>query len=73
VKPLSSYGAHVIFGDIGSFGGAALASSLPADVHFVITDVTSYDSLLALFDKALKLYERVDIAISNAGIVEQPG
>jgi len=39
----------------------------------VITDVTSYDSLLALFDRALKLYGRVDIAISNAGIIEQPG
>jgi NAD(P)-dependent dehydrogenase (short-subunit alcohol dehydrogenase family) len=73
VKLLGSYGAHVIFDDIDSFGGAALASSLPADVHFVITDVTSYDSLLALFDQALKLYGRVDIAISNADIVEQPG
>jgi len=39
----------------------------------VSTDVTSYDSLLALFDKALELYGRVDIAISNAGIIEQPG
>ena len=37
------------------------------------TDVTSYDSLLALFDKALVLYGRVDIAISNAAIIEQPG
>jgi NAD(P)-dependent dehydrogenase (short-subunit alcohol dehydrogenase family) len=39
----------------------------------VHTDVQQYESLLALFDKALALYGRVDIAISNAGIIEQPG
>lgn len=37
------------------------------------TDVTSYDSLLALFDKAFALYGHVDIAVSNAGIIERPG
>jgi NAD(P)-dependent dehydrogenase (short-subunit alcohol dehydrogenase family) len=37
------------------------------------TDVTSYASLLALFDKALTTYGRVDVAISNAGILERPG
>ncbi len=37
------------------------------------TDVTSYDSLLALFDTALNMYGHVDVAVSNAGILERPG
>lgn len=35
--------------------------------------MTSYQSLLNLFDKALNTYGRVDVAISNAGLVERPG
>lgn len=73
MRLLSSCGARVVFGDIDSLGGAALASSLTADVHFIPTDVTSYDSLLGLFDRAFELYGRVDVAISNAGVVEGPG
>lgn len=73
MRLLSSCGARVVFGDIDSRGGARLASSLTADVHFVHTDVTSYNSLLGLFDKALGLCGRVDVAISNAGVTEGPG
>jgi NAD(P)-dependent dehydrogenase (short-subunit alcohol dehydrogenase family) len=62
-----------MFGDIDSVRGVAIASSLSEDIHFVPTDVTSYNALLALFDKALELYGHVDVAISNAGIIEQPG
>lgn len=40
------------------------------EIEFVKTDVTDYDSVLKLFDTAWKRYERVDIAISNAGIQE---
>ena len=66
-------GACVVFGDIDSRGGLALANTFTGNVHFVPTDVTSYSSLLALFDRALELYGRVDVAVSNAGIIEQPG
>lgn len=69
----SSHGANVIFGDVDTARGTALANSLPSNTHFVRTDVTQYDSLLSLFEKAYELYSRVDIAISNAGLIEIPG
>ena len=34
------------------------------------TDVTDYDSVLNLFDTALKKHGRVDVAIANAGVQE---
>lgn len=73
VKRLAASGAYVVFGDIDYARGSALAASLPERTHFLATDVTKYASILALFDKAMESYGRVDVAISNAGVVEKPG
>lgn len=74
VKLFSQNGAKVVFGDIDATTGSTLAGSLNSpDVHFLPLDVTNYASILALFQKAFELYARVDICVSNAGIVERPG
>lgn len=73
VRLFHSHGAFVIFGDIDTKAGTALANSYSDNVHFVTTDVTSYQAILGLFDEALSRYARIDIAISNAGLTEKPG
>lgn len=73
VRLLSKSGAHVVFGDVDSARGSALAASLPGTTQFLSTDVTKYASFLALFDEAMQLHGHIDVAISNAGIVERPG
>ncbi|KIW96773.1 uncharacterized protein Z519_02164 [Cladophialophora bantiana CBS 173.52] len=62
----AKHGAKVISGDITP------ASTDVENVQHVSTDVTSYSSLSNLFRLAFKTYGRVDIAISNAGLIE-PG
>lgn len=73
MKQLASIGAFVVSGDIDEARGLEVAKSAGANVQFVRTEVTSYASILALFDKALSLHGHVDVAISNAGLIEQPG
>ena len=68
----------MIHGDWDEEGGQKVDSDLitsdgtpmGGSSHFVKTDVTDYDSVLSLFEEAWKRYQRVDIAISNAGIQE---
>lgn len=42
----------------------------PARVLFQSTDVTNYQSVLALFDLAFNTYKRIDHVVSAAGIAE---
>jgi len=62
-------GAKVIFGDVADQLGQALESSLNSpNAKFQHCDTTSYQDQLALFQKALDLYGKVDIVVANAGI-----
>ncbi|KAK0111607.1 hypothetical protein ONS95_001953 [Cadophora gregata] len=81
VQLLHTHGAHVIHGDWDSQAGSSIDSSIASSsaskvqvpdgsTTFVQTDVTDYDSVLRLFDTALKKHGRVDVAISNAGVQE---
>lgn len=69
-------GAYVCFGDLAVEAGEAVAetinknSSASPRAIFVKTDVTSYDSVLGLFDKAMEVYGRIDHAVAGAGIAE---
>lgn len=74
-------GANVCFGDLDNITGDSLLNKccehfLPAEAHlppravFQATDVTNYESVLALFDLAFKTYNRIDHVVSAAGIVE---
>ncbi|KAL4733409.1 hypothetical protein BDV11DRAFT_210240 [Aspergillus similis] len=70
-------GASVCFGDVSVQAGEEVARTVNANVPssppraiFVQTDVTKYDSVLSLFDRAMEVYGRIDHAVAGAGIVE---
>jgi NAD(P)-dependent dehydrogenase (short-subunit alcohol dehydrogenase family) len=70
-------GAYVCFGDVAEDAGNQIAQSLCSSgslstpqAIFQHTDVTSYQSVLGLFDLALETYGHVDHAVAGAGIME---
>ncbi|KAI8936118.1 hypothetical protein NX059_007617 [Plenodomus lindquistii] len=73
VQCLSEHGAFVIFGDVDLASGQKLAAQLGGRVHFLQTDVTRYEDILKLFGYAHEKYGKIDIAISNAAIMERGG
>ncbi|KAL2841136.1 hypothetical protein BJY01DRAFT_257141 [Aspergillus pseudoustus] len=76
VEYACEHGAYVYFGDLAVEAGEAIAkrvnrtNSSPPRAVFVQTDVTSYDSVLKLFDSAMDTYGRIDHAVAGAGITE---
>jgi hypothetical protein len=73
--------ANVCFGDLDNIAGERLLRKCQEQFHtqeaaqsprivFQTTDVTNYQSVLALFDYAFKTYKRIDHVVSAAGIVE---
>ncbi|KAL4927996.1 putative 3-hydroxyacyl-CoA dehydrogenase [Aspergillus undulatus] len=67
--------AYVCFGDLTTEAGEEVArkvnnGSSPPRAVFVQTDVTKYDSVLGLFDKAMEVYGHIDHAVAGAGISE---
>jgi NAD(P)-dependent dehydrogenase (short-subunit alcohol dehydrogenase family) len=74
-------GANVCFGDLDNFSGERLLRKSveefkpaepkhPPRAIFQSTDVTNYQSVLALFDLAFNTYKRIDHVVSAAGIAE---
>lgn len=74
-------GANVCFGDLDNIAGEGLLrkcqhefqpqeTGQPSRAIFLTTDVTNYQSVLALFDLAFNTYKRIDHVVSAAGIVE---
>lgn len=74
-------GANVCFGDLDNIAGDRLLrhcqqkfpteeSNQSPRAVFQTTDVTDYQSVLALFDYGFKTYKRIDHVVSAAGIVE---
>jgi NAD(P)-dependent dehydrogenase (short-subunit alcohol dehydrogenase family) len=53
------------------YGDVVAPKSERPNVLFKKTDVAAYSSILDLFDLALETYRRVDVAISNAGLVKR--
>ncbi|KIV93043.1 hypothetical protein PV10_04288 [Exophiala mesophila] len=78
VRFLAEKGAYICSADQDAVGGQAVVdqvvSKYPASgkprACFKQTDVTSYESLLALFDFCMQTYGRIDSAVSCAGIIE---
>ena len=64
---LASKGATVVIGDIQSPPSSSPKSENPS---FFQTDVTSWDSQLALFKETIRKYGALDIVLVNAGIAE---
>ncbi|KAJ5593802.1 uncharacterized protein N7459_000010 [Penicillium hispanicum] len=74
-------GANVCFGDLDNITGEHLLRKCCDQFHpaeedqppraiFQATDVTNYQSVLALFDLAFQTYKRIDHVVSAAGILE---
>ena len=65
-------GAKVIFGDVHVEESEQklqkLSSSPP---KFLRTDATKYSDVVTLFGFALKIWGRVDVAVSNADLIER--
>ena len=71
VKRCSEEGAQVVFGDINSKDGAALAYSLNEDgtsVSFLETDVSNLESSTNLVDTAYKLMGGIDCLLTAAAV-----
>lgn len=64
-------GAKVVFGDVNVESERQVQKLSSGHVKFLKTDVTKYSSVVALFDLARKLGGRIDVAVSNAGLVER--
>jgi len=65
-KRFAAEGAHVVIGDVDAQRGPEIAEELSG--AFVKSDVTSKESVDALFAFAKNTYGRVDVAFNNAGI-----
>ncbi|PNP51009.1 hypothetical protein FNYG_15927 [Fusarium nygamai] len=63
VELLLSIGASVVNGDV-----QAPEMEMAGSHHFVKTDVTKWEELLLLFNKAKEIYGRIDHVFANAGI-----
>lgn len=65
-RRFAAEGAHVVIGDVDAERGPEVAEELSG--AFVKTDVTSKESVDALFAFAQNTYGSVDVAFNNAGI-----
>ncbi|POR33570.1 Uncharacterized protein TPAR_06265 [Tolypocladium paradoxum] len=79
VRQLCQAGARLVIADLNDAKGQDVVESLEKfgqeqrHVTYMHVDVSSYDSVLALFKSALDLHGRVDMAIHCAGITEIGG
>ena len=80
MRLLHGLGAHVVFGDLNEAAARTLQLELSrpdadgrapaARAAFVVCDVTSYDSVVELFETAWVRFGRVDHAAAIAGVLE---
>lgn len=64
-------GAKVVLADVDDAKGGAAAAQIGDGVIFVKTDVSSAASVKALIDTAIKTFGRIDVMVSNAGIIHK--
>jgi glucose 1-dehydrogenase len=62
-------GAKVMLSDVDTARGEAEAKKLGAQARFVACDVGDAKQVQALIDAAVKAFGRLDICVSNAGII----
>lgn len=70
----SREGAKIVIADINVKGGEETVQSITdagGEAHFVKTDVSKSDEVEALIKKTIEIYNRLDCAYNNAGILGQ--
>ncbi|WP_281486800.1 SDR family NAD(P)-dependent oxidoreductase [Lysinibacillus sphaericus] len=73
VKKFIAEGSKVVIADINEEVGQKVITELKetgADVKFVQTNVTKYEEVVALVEKTVEVYGRIDVMFNNAGIVK---
>ncbi|EJU00087.1 NADP-binding protein [Dacryopinax primogenitus] len=71
VRLFTSLGARVMFCDLDSQHGEALAAELGREkTRFLKLDVTDYEQQYELFRTALETWGRIDVVVANAGLTE---
>ncbi|KAJ9502161.1 hypothetical protein H2202_002225 [Exophiala xenobiotica] len=65
-----SLGAQVLIGDIDTKLGEETTAAIGKNCKFQRCDVTSWASLLELFETAIREFGRLDIVLANAGVAE---
>jgi sorbitol-6-phosphate 2-dehydrogenase len=72
-RRLAREGAHVVIGDLNLEGAERVAAEIMAQTDrraiAVQTDVTNEDQVAAIVDGAIEEFGRLDILVSNAGIL----
>jgi NAD(P)-dependent dehydrogenase (short-subunit alcohol dehydrogenase family) len=68
VELFASEGARVVFADVDTERGGALAAELGDSVVYCRTDVAKADEVQALVDLAVERFGAIDIMFNNAGI-----
>lgn len=72
VRRLAADGAKIVMGARRLDKLEALASTLSLDNDAVVkTDVTHFDQVQALVERAIKRHGRIDVMINNAGVMPQ--
>lgn len=67
-EKLAAAGAKLVLGDSNEEGVKAVADSLSGEVLARRCDVSKEDEVQALVDAAVETFDRLDIAINNAGM-----
>ena len=72
-RRLANEGAHVVIADINLAGATQTAEAIAADTGrrslAVKADVTDEEQVAAMMDTAIETFGRVDIVVSNAGVL----
>ena len=69
---LAKQGSHIVVCDINTLGAECVASELSTPERHAIaihTDVTSKISVEKMVNKVIKTFGQIDIAINNAGVI----
>jgi len=73
-QSLAERGAKLVLGDINEAGVNQVAAQLVADGHNAIAlgcDVSKRGDCKALADAAIQTFDRIDIAVNNAGVAQE--
>jgi len=68
IKLAHAHGANVTIADISSDAGEAFAAELKERAIFVKCDVSSWSSIINLFETTYKAFGPIDVVCANAGI-----
>lgn len=70
VRLMAREGARVVVSDINETAGTAVAESIGENALFIRHDVSDEAQWIAVIEKTLAVFGRLDVLVNNAGIVQ---